>query len=56
MILNHTGRDHTGDFKEGFGDSAFTYIDDQGVSGLFPKADVVALVQLLEDVKARTAA
>lgn len=37
-------------------ESPFTDIDDQGVSGLFSIIDVTALVQLLADVKARTAA
>jgi type I restriction enzyme, R subunit len=37
-------------------ESPFTYLNDQGVSGLFPPADVRQLVQLLEKVKERTAA
>jgi len=37
-------------------ESPFTDIDDQGVSGLFPAADVQALVQLLNEVRGRAAA
>jgi type I restriction enzyme R subunit len=37
-------------------ESPFTDLDDQGVSGLFPTADVKALVQVLHEVSARAAA
>lgn len=37
-------------------ESPFTDIDDQGVSGLFPAVDVKVLVQVLNDVRERTAA
>ena len=37
-------------------ESPFTDLDDQGVSGIFPAADVKQLVQLLNDVKRRAAA
>lgn len=37
-------------------ESPFTDIDDQGVSGVFPAADVKALVQLLGDIRERAAA
>jgi len=34
----------------------FTDLDDQGVSGVFPAADVKVLIQVLNDVRGRTAA
>jgi type I restriction enzyme, R subunit len=37
-------------------ESPFTDFDDQGVSGLFPQADVVRIVELLNDVRGRAAA
>lgn len=37
-------------------ESPFTDLDDQGVSGLFPSADVKALIQVLDEVRARAAA
>lgn len=37
-------------------ESPFTDLDDQGVSGLFPKADVHRIVQVLETVRERAAA
>jgi type I restriction enzyme R subunit len=37
-------------------ESPFTDIDDQGVSGLFPAADVKVLVRLLKEVRERAAA
>ena len=37
-------------------ESPFTDFDDQGVSGVFPAADVKALVQVLNDVRERAAA
>ncbi|WP_307968035.1 type I restriction-modification enzyme R subunit C-terminal domain-containing protein [Sinorhizobium medicae] len=37
-------------------ESPFTDLDDQGVSGVFPAADVKVLIQLLNDVRGRTAA
>jgi type I restriction enzyme R subunit len=37
-------------------ESPFTDLDDQGVSGVFPAADVKQLVQLLKEVKERAAA
>lgn len=37
-------------------ESPFTDLDDQGVSGVFPSADVQALVRVLEEIRKRTAA
>ena len=37
-------------------ESPFTDLDDQGVSGLFPQADVQRIVRALEDVRKRAAA
>lgn len=37
-------------------ESPFTDFDDQGVSGVFPQADVHLIVQVLHDVRARAAA
>ncbi|WP_033927168.1 DEAD/DEAH box helicase family protein [Sphingomonas sp. 35-24ZXX] len=37
-------------------ESPFTDLDDQGVSGLFPQADVQRIVQVLNDVRGRAAA
>jgi type I restriction enzyme R subunit len=37
-------------------ESPFTDFDDQGVSGLFPQADVQSIVQVLNDVRERAAA
>ena len=37
-------------------ESPFTDLDDQGVSGIFPAADVQQLVQLLNEVKGMAAA
>lgn len=37
-------------------ESPFTDLDDQGVSGVFPAADVKVLIQVLNDVRGKTAA
>lgn len=37
-------------------ESPFTDLDDQGISGLFPQADVQRIVQVLKDVRGRAAA
>lgn len=37
-------------------ESPFTDLDDQGVSGMFPQADVMRIVQVLNDVRQRAAA
>lgn len=37
-------------------ESPFTDFDDQGVNGVFPVADVKAIIQVLDEVRARTAA
>ena len=37
-------------------ESPFTDVDDQGISGLFPAAEIKQIVQLLKDVKRRAAA
>ena len=37
-------------------ENPFTDVDDQGVNGIFPAADVQRLVQVLRDVKGRAAA
>ena len=37
-------------------ESPFTDLDDQGVGGLFPQADVLKIVQVLNDVKLKAAA
>jgi type I restriction enzyme R subunit len=37
-------------------ESPFTDFDDQGVSGVFPAGDVKAIIQVLNDVRSRTAA
>ena len=37
-------------------ESPFTDLDDQGVSGLFPAADVKVLVHILNEVRGRAAA
>ena len=37
-------------------ESPFTDLDDQGISGLFPQADVQRIVQVLKDVSGRAAA
>ena len=37
-------------------ESPFTDFDDQGVSGVFPQADVQQIVQLLKEVGRRAAA
>jgi type I restriction enzyme, R subunit len=36
-------------------ESPFTDLDAQGVSGMFPQADVLRIVQLLNDVRGRAA-
>lgn len=38
------------------GESPFTDLDGQGVGGLFPQADVVQIVNVLNDVKRNAAA
>ena len=37
-------------------ESPFTDLDDQGVGGLFPQADVLQIVNVLNDVKLKAAA
>ncbi len=37
-------------------ESPFTDLDDQGVGGLFPQADVLQIVNVLNDVRLRAAA
>lgn len=39
----------------GLYESPFTDLDDQGISGVFPAADVKVLIQPLNDVRGRTA-
>ena len=37
-------------------ESPFTVLDDQGVGGLFPQADMLQIVSVLNDVKLKAAA
>ncbi|MGN6364496.1 type I restriction endonuclease subunit R [Asticcacaulis taihuensis] len=55
LIINHLTAEGVMEARRLY-ESPFTDIDDQGVSGLFQSADVIALIHLLEEVKATAAA
>jgi type I restriction enzyme R subunit len=55
LIINHLTAEGVMEARRLY-ESPFTDIDDQGVSGLFQSADVIALIHLLEKVKATAAA
>ncbi|MGN6209457.1 DEAD/DEAH box helicase family protein [Asticcacaulis sp.] len=55
LIINHLTAEGVMEARRLY-ESPFTDMDDQGVSGLFQSADVIALIHLLEEVKAKAAA
>lgn len=55
LIIEHLTERGAMDLRRLY-ESPFTDFDDQGVSGVFPQADVQQIVQLLNEVAGRAAA
>ena len=55
LIINHLSENGTIDPRRLY-ESPFTDMDDQGVNGVFPQADVLRIVEVLETIRNRAAA
>jgi type I restriction enzyme R subunit len=55
LIIDHLTENGAMEPKRVY-ESPFTDFDDQGVGGLFPQAEVLQIVNVLNDVKLRAAA
>ena len=55
LIVDHLTENGAMEAKRLY-ESPFTDLDDQGVGGLFPQADVHVIVDVLEEVKQKAAA